>query len=112
MFEAELGGKDNLTEGQKLAVSRAAVLTAIAEDARVRKLYGAKDVTLDDLVRCDRVAALAVRTLGIDLKRPEAPKGSSLAEHIAKLVRERPEVPPDDEDDAIVSAAGENESTE
>jgi hypothetical protein len=73
-FETELGG--GLTDGQKLAVSRAAVMTAIAEDARLRKLGGAKDVSLDDLVRLDRVAALAVRALGIgDRKRESADTG-------------------------------------
>jgi hypothetical protein len=62
-FETALGG--NLSDGLRLAVSRAAVLTAIAEDARVRKLNGACDVNLDDLVRLDRVAAQAVKALGL-----------------------------------------------
>ena len=99
-FEAAIGG--NLTDGQKLAVSRAAIMTAIAEDARVRKLNGSADVNLDDLVRLDRVAALAVRALGI--KAAEAPKGPTLAEHLAKLARERVDDGLDDEDDNASAA--------
>jgi hypothetical protein len=85
-FEAALGG--NLTDGQRLAVSRAAVMTAIAEDARMRKLNGATDVTLDDLVRLDRVAALAVRDLGLDRRKRE-PVAPTLAEHLAKCAAKR-----------------------
>jgi hypothetical protein len=97
MFEDALGGKGNLTEGQKLAVGRAAVLTAIAEDARVRKLYGAPDVTLDDLVRLDRTAALAVRSLDIDLRHTEAPQ-PSISEYLAaKAAEETPASPADGE---------------
>jgi hypothetical protein len=80
-FEAELDG--NLTDGMRLAVSRAAVMTAIAEDARLRKLAGAKDVSLDDLVRLDRVAALAVKALGIGVRKPE-PAASSLGALLAE----------------------------
>jgi hypothetical protein len=113
MFEDALGGKGNLTEGQKLAVGRAAVLTAIAEDARVRKLYGAPDVTLDDLVRLDRTAALAVRSLDIDLRHTEAPQPSIrdvlAAEHEVRLAREEAETA-DDADEAADADPGEPEA--
>jgi hypothetical protein len=79
-LEAALG--DDITEGQRLAVSRAAVMTAIAEDARVRKLNGATDITLDDLVRLDRVAAHAVRQLGITAA-PAKPSGPTLADYLS-----------------------------
>jgi len=78
-FEGELGG--HVTEGQKLAISRAAVMTAVAEDARIRKLNGAGDISYDDLVRLDRVAAHAVRALGIKFA-PAKPQVSSLSDII------------------------------
>jgi hypothetical protein len=80
-FETELG--DNLTEGQRLGVERAAVMTAVAEDARIRKLNGASDISYDDLVRLDRVAAHAVRTLGIKFA-PAKPQTPTLAEYLGE----------------------------
>jgi hypothetical protein len=69
-----LGGWSQLTDLQASAVRKAAELTALAEDARARKLNGATDVTLDDLVRLDRLAEQSVRRLGLDRKRePAAP---------------------------------------
>ena len=59
-FEAELGGI--LSDGQKVAVARA--VTALAEHLRGRALAG-EPVSLDDLIRCDRWAALAVRVLAL-----------------------------------------------
>jgi hypothetical protein len=82
-FETELGG--NLTDGLRLAVSRAAVMTAIAEDARVRKLGGAKDVSLDDLVRLDRVAAMAVKALGIGVRKRDAAPALTLRSYLNAL---------------------------
>jgi hypothetical protein len=79
-FESELG--NDITPGQRLAVSRAAVLVAVAEDARLRRLAG-EAVPLDDVVRCDRLAAQAVRALGIKLTAP-AKAAPSLAQIIAE----------------------------
>ena len=84
-FEAALGGADSLTDGQRLAVSRASVMTAIAEDARLRRLSG-EPTNLDDLVRLDRVAAQAVRSLGIVTKRE--PERESLSAYLATLPAE------------------------
>jgi hypothetical protein len=78
-FEAELGGA--LTDTQRLAVSRAAVMVAIAEDARIRKLNGATDITFTDLVRLDHVSALAVSALGIGRQR-ESDRGPTLADYV------------------------------
>lgn len=63
-FETALGG--TITDGQRLAVHRAALLTSLAEDKRARSLAG-EPINLDDLVRIDRLAMQAVRLLGIDL---------------------------------------------
>jgi hypothetical protein len=79
-FEAALGG--NLTEGQKLACSRAAVMTAIAEDARVRRLNGDTTILLDDLVRLDHTAERAVKALGIK-SEPAKPNEPSLEQYLA-----------------------------
>jgi hypothetical protein len=62
-FEAKLGG--DLTEDQRLAVERAAVMTAIAEDARVRRLNGNTSISLEDLVRLDHASERALRLLGM-----------------------------------------------
>jgi hypothetical protein len=75
-FERALG--DDLTDGQRLAIARAATLTAIAEDRRTRALAGEPAVLLDDLVRVERLAAQAVKVLGI--KPPKEPPLPSLQE--------------------------------
>jgi Tripartite tricarboxylate transporter family receptor len=68
-FTAELGGE--LAAGQRLAVERAAVLVTISQDAEARRLRG-DAVPLDDIVRTARLARMAVRDLGLDL-RPRQP---------------------------------------
>ena len=65
-FERALG--NDLTDGQRLAIARAATLTAIAEDRRTRALAG-EPVLLDDLVRIENLASRAVKALGLDRKR-------------------------------------------
>jgi hypothetical protein len=67
VFEATLGGE--LTDAQRLSIGNAAALTAIAEDAQVRRLQGDTTVSLDDLVRCVSCARRAVRDLGLHRKR-------------------------------------------
>jgi hypothetical protein len=79
-FEAAIGG--DLTDNQRLAIGRAATLTAIAEDRRMRALAG-EPVLLDDLVRVERLAMQATRNLGLD-KRCE-PAEPSLAQVLAEL---------------------------
>jgi len=79
-FEAALG--DGITDGQRLAIARAATLTAIAENRRMRALAG-EPVLLDDLVRIERLAAQAVRNLGLDKRRE--PAEPSLAQVLAEL---------------------------
>jgi hypothetical protein len=67
-----LGGWSALSDLQAASVRKSAELQALAEDARARKLNGATDVTLDDLVRLDRLAEQSVRRLGLDRKRERA----------------------------------------
>jgi hypothetical protein len=74
MFTAAVGGE--LTPMRKLAVDKAAQLTAIAEKARgdfMREGLG----TLDDIVRLERKADQAVRALNVNpeakRKEPENP---------------------------------------
>jgi hypothetical protein len=52
-FAADLGGK--LSAGQRLAIRRAAMLSALAEDATARQLSG-ETVDLDQLVRISNLA--------------------------------------------------------
>ena len=79
-FEAAIGG--DLTDNQRLAIGRAATLTAIAEDRRMRVLAG-EPVLLDDLVRVERLAMQATRNLGLDKRRE--PAEPSLAQVLAEL---------------------------
>lgn len=84
-FAADLGGK--LSAGQLLAVRRAAMLSALAEDATARQLAG-EMVDLDLLVRISNLARRAV----LDLHLPKVDKrneGPSLAEHLAMRAREK-----------------------
>jgi len=76
-FEEALGGR--VTPGQRLAIQRAAILTALAEDKRVRSLAG-EPINLDDLVRVDRLAMQAVSQLGISIVRQ--PKQETLADYV------------------------------
>jgi hypothetical protein len=71
-FEAALAKAGEVTAATHIAIERAAALVVVAEDARARRLGGDMTVTLDDLVRVDRVAAQALRALGISVK-PEPP---------------------------------------
>jgi hypothetical protein len=75
-FAAELGG--DLTTAMRIAVERAATLVVLAEDARARRLAGDTTISLDDLVRTDRVAAQAVRQLGLQNKALREREGSPL----------------------------------
>jgi hypothetical protein len=75
-FEAALG--DAITDALKIEVHRAAVLTALVEDARLRRvagdiLRGGKSPLPTRSVRLDRVAAAARRNLKIDERREPEP---------------------------------------
>jgi hypothetical protein len=65
-----LGGPDAVDTVTLGRVKRAAELCAIAERARADALQGGGD-GLDNLVRVERLADLAVRQLGLDCKPPE-----------------------------------------
>jgi hypothetical protein len=80
-FQAELGVA--LTATQRLAVERAAVLVALAEDTKARRLAGDIGISLDDVVRVDNAAARAVKALGI--KPGAAPKPPSIHEYVRGL---------------------------
>jgi hypothetical protein len=84
-FQNELGGTSTAT--QRLAIERAAVLVALAEDAKARRLVGDPTVSLDDVVRIDNAAARAVRALGI--KAAGAPNPPTLADHLRQRAAER-----------------------
>lgn len=64
----------------KVAIERAAQLTALAEAASARELRADPKVTLDDVVRLSRAADLAVRRLHLD--RHAQPATPSLHEYL------------------------------
>ena len=68
------------------AVERAARLTALAEDASARAVRGDPQITLDDVVRLQRVSDLAVRRLHLDKHRKSETVG--LSDYLAQ--REHP----------------------
>jgi hypothetical protein len=70
-FVAELGG--SLTVSRRLAVERAAALTAIAEDCQARRLKGDTNISLEDLVRATNAATRAVKALNIKPPAPASP---------------------------------------
>jgi hypothetical protein len=71
-FIAALGGHSAVDSVLMAKVRRAAELVVVAERARVAALHGSA-VALDDLVRVERLAELAVRRLGIDQREPDKP---------------------------------------
>jgi hypothetical protein len=81
LFSAAVGGEQ--TPMRKLKVEKAAQLTAIAELARGAYMRDAQG-TLDDIVRLERKADQAVRTIGISEAKPRPT--SPLAEHFARPV--------------------------
>jgi hypothetical protein len=85
-FETAIGGA--LTDAQKLAIHRAAVLTAVAEDTRMRRLAG-EGIPLDDLVRIDRLAAQAVRSLALPTSTRK-PAAAPLREYLASASARSP----------------------
>jgi hypothetical protein len=83
MFTAAVGGEP--TPVRRLAVDKAAQLTAIAEQARGAFMRDATG-TLDDIVRLERKADQAVRALGIREAKPKGEK-SPLAAHFSRPVQ-------------------------
>lgn len=80
IFEAALGGDPSAA--QRVAILRAAHLTAIAECAAEHRLAGLVDL---DPIRAHNAAERAQRVAGIKTNLPPAPapKGSALDQHIA-----------------------------
>jgi hypothetical protein len=79
MFAIAVGGEQ--TPMRKLKVEKAAELTALAELARGDFMRDGKG-TLDDIVRLERKADQAVRSLGITERDPRPT--SPLAEHFSR----------------------------
>jgi hypothetical protein len=78
-FTVALGGR--LSPEQTLAVSRAAALLALSEDATTRRLGGDMAISLDDVVRLTSAARRAERDLGLD--RGRQPATPTLEEYLA-----------------------------
>jgi hypothetical protein len=79
LFEAELG--PGVTPMQKLRGQQGASLMAIAEQARGRFMRGEGE-TLNDVVRCERAALLALRELGIAVAGATHQPDTGLAEYL------------------------------
>ena len=79
MFAAAVGGE--LTAMRKLKVEKAAQLTALAELTRGDYMRDAQG-SLDDIVRVERKADQAVRSLGMNETKPKPT--SPLAAHFAQ----------------------------
>jgi hypothetical protein len=99
LYRALLAGMNNPDDIRRAQALAAAELTVAAENARAELLAGLGDI--EQIVRLENLATRAVRRLG--LQAATAPQGPTLAEHLAKLKRERV-------DDVLVDAADENAS--
>jgi len=86
IYLAALGGPALISPMKATKVDAAAQLVAIAEAARGAFLNDCQG-SLDDIVRIERKADAAVRSLGIVDAKP-AP-GPTLAEHLARRAAER-----------------------
>jgi hypothetical protein len=70
---------------QVAQIKRAAEMTALAEQARAKRMAGDESVSWDDVVRLDSAARRAVR----DLKLPAKPEArESMTEYLARTARE------------------------
>jgi hypothetical protein len=66
-FKRNLGGE--LSEGQRMICDHAASLAVIAEDAQSRWLRG-EPISLEQIVRAQRIARLAAKDVRLMRKRP------------------------------------------
>ena len=96
-FEAELGV---VSGTQRLAIRRAAMLTAIAEDVAARQLAGGA-IDLDQVIRASNAARRAVMDLGIKAGRQRT---ETFAEALERHKRERAAEEPEPELDAEAEA--------
>jgi hypothetical protein len=94
-FEADMG--DRLTFADKLAVRRAAMLSALAEHEASKQLAG-QATDIDQMIRLSNAARRAVNDLRLPA-RDKRSQGPSLQEHLRKRAEAR------------ASAAAESEAT-
>jgi hypothetical protein len=101
LYRALLAGMSNPDDVRRAQALAAAELTVAAENARAELLAGQGDV--EQIVRLENLANRAVKRLG--LQAATAPQGPTLAEHLAKLARERVDDVVVDDEDENASAA-------
>jgi hypothetical protein len=89
-YQAAVGIERAIAPGMPEAIRRAAELSTLTKQARVRALRG-ELVDLSELTRLEGAADRAVRALRIDPGK--APAGPSLAERITQRVAERVAAP-------------------
>lgn len=82
---AALGG--TATPAQALAVDRAAMLLALAEESRARRLAGDSSVTLDDVIRLDGAVRRCLRDLGLADDAKSARRPRSFLERLREAAR-------------------------
>ena len=80
-YVAALGGPDAVDAVLMARVKRASELVVVAERTRVLAMQG--EAVLDDLVRVERLAELAMKRLGLERRAREAAKGPTLEEYLA-----------------------------
>jgi hypothetical protein len=86
-FEADMG--DRLTFADKLAVRRAAMLSALAEHQASKQLAG-QATDIDQMIRLSNATRRAVNDLRLPARDKRKPTGSeALKEHLAKRAAER-----------------------
>lgn len=80
MYTRALGGSVDEVTANRIAV--AAEMATASEAARARFLRGDPSVSINDLVRLERLAAAAEKRLGVGVAQPKR-SGPTLAEYLA-----------------------------
>jgi hypothetical protein len=84
----DLGGADKLSESTRILIRQAAALSVAVENLQAKIISGADaDADTEQLVRLSNVQARALQRLG--LKKPEPPRGPTLAEVLAQAAQAR-----------------------
>ena len=84
IFAAALGGM--LTERQLLAVHRAAVMQAMLEDTRARRVSGDTSISVEEVLRLDNAAINALRAIG--LHEVEGPAPAPASQSLFDIIKE------------------------
>lgn len=82
-----LGGLDALSEPQRIVIRQAGMLSVQIEQLQAKVVAG-DAVDMEQSIRLSNVLTRVLATLG--LKKPEPPRGPSLADYLASRAKDEP----------------------